>query len=104
MDDQLQARADNLKRLAQAARFENLSAAEEEMLEKVSSGKLAICGPNDDDKDDRNNPKNADEWRDPRRVRAKLVAWLCTNGQARNLVHPRGIQVYGADIRGALEL
>src|SRR5271157_3125284 len=102
MDDQTQAQAGGLKRLA--AKFGTLSAAENLLLDKVTSGDLAICGPNDDDKDTKNDPKDADQWGPERRIRAELVAWLCTNDQARKQVHPRGIQVYGADITGSVDL
>jgi hypothetical protein len=48
-----------LKRLAEAADFRTLSATEDNLLEKVVSGYWAVCGPNDDDKDTRNDPENA---------------------------------------------
>src|SRR5271166_7110135 len=102
MDDQTPAQARRLKRLA--AKFGKLSDAEQELLKNVPNGDVAICGPNDNDWDEDNDPKDADCWEAKRRIRAELVAWLCTNEQAKKLVHPRGIQVYGADITGSLDL
>src|SRR5271157_624309 len=101
MDDQTPAQGGGLKRLAQA-KFGNLVHAESLLLDKVTSGDLAMCGPNYSDKD--NDPKDADHWEPDRRIRAEPVAWLCTNEQARRQVHPRGIQVYGADISDSLDL
>ena len=104
MDDQTQAQADELKRLAAETRFAKekaLSRAENLMLEKAATGDLADCSMLDDKGDD---PKKADDWTPERQIRGELVAWLCTNEPARKQVHPRGIQVYGADITGPLDL
>ncbi len=101
MDDQFQTRAAALKGLAQAAKFGTLSEAENLLLEKVPSGKEAKCpdpGRNGYD------PKDAGKWGSQREIRAELVAWLCTDEQARKHVPWRGIQVFGADVSGALDL
>ncbi len=103
MDDQPQAQASNLRQLV-TAKFQTLGVAEEKMLDSVSNGVQAICGPNSDDKDKGNDPKDADNWGPERQIRSELLAWLCTNEQARKSVHPRGIQVYGADVIGTLDL
>src|SRR5271157_2281217 len=100
MDDKTPAQGGGLKRLAQA-KFGTLSAAENLLLEKVTGGEPAVC-PDPDGKG--YDPKDADQWGPARRIRADLVAWLCTNEQARKQVHPHGIQVYGADITGPLDL
>jgi len=102
MGDSTQARATDLKRLAKAANLEPITAAERELLKQALTGDWAKCGPSYDDKD--NDPKEADKWGKERRIRAELVAWLCTDEQARKHVHPRGILVYGADITGPLDL
>src|SRR5271167_4522828 len=104
MDDQTQAQADELKRLAAETRFAKekaLSRAENLMLEKAATGELANCSTLDDKGYD---PKKADDWTPERQIRAELVAWLCTNEPARQRVHSRGIQVYGAEITGSLDL
>jgi len=57
MDDQTQAQAGGLKRLA--AKFGKLSAAENVLLEKVPSGDWANCSTLNDKGWD---PKDADKW------------------------------------------
>ncbi len=104
MDDQLLAQVGDLKRLAEAADFKTLTAAEESLLEKVVRGDWAVCGTNSDDKDTRNNPENADGWGIERQIGARLLVWLCTDEKARKHVRGRGIQVYGADINESLDL
>ncbi|MGA2903572.1 MAG: hypothetical protein ABSD98_07065 [Candidatus Korobacteraceae bacterium] len=99
MDNETQAQGGELKALA--ARFGTLSDAENLLLEKVSSGEVAFC-PDPERKG--YDPKDADAWGPQRQIRAELLAWLCTNEQARKHVHARGIQVYGADIIGPLDL
>jgi hypothetical protein len=100
MNKEPKAQADDLKGLAQA-KCGKLSAAEEMLLDKVPTGQPAICP----DCDGRGyNPKEADRWGPARQVRAELVAWLCTNEEARRQIHPRGMVVAGADITGPLDL
>jgi len=111
MDDQTQAQAGELQQSAQKqatglrglvpAQFGTLSAAENLMLEKAVIGEIADCSTLDDKGSDL---KEADDWTPKRRIRAELLAWLCTNELARKQVHPRGIQVYGADVTGPLDL
>ena len=95
-----QKQATGLKGLV-PAKFGTLSAAENLMLEKAATGDVANCSELDDKGDD---PKKANDWTPKRRIRAELVAWLCMNEQARKQVHLRGIQVYGADVTGPLDL
>ena len=104
-DDQTRGRASDLKALA-AAEFggETLSAAENLLLEKVPVGEWAICGPNGNDRDEKNDPKDADNWGPTRQIRAELLGWLCMDREAQKAVHWQGIQVYGADITGPLDL
>jgi hypothetical protein len=101
MDDQPQERVSDLKAMAEA-KFVKLSRAEKLLLEKVSTGDFAGCGPSDEDKD--NNPKDADNWGPERQIRAPLLGWLCMDQEARKHIHWRGIQVHGADIAGSLDL
>ncbi len=95
--------SDKLRKLAEAA-FGALSAAEKLLAEKTPDGKKAICGANDNDKDPGNDPQHADTWGAARTVRADLLAWMCTDEQARKLVRWHGIQLYGADIDGRIDL
>ncbi len=117
MDEQPQGQADNLTALAQAApelrpelAKKPLTAAEKLLLKNVSSGDEADCSELDDEWSDREHPgwkfdpEHADKWTDRRQIRAELLAWLCINQQARKQVHPRGIQVYWADVTGKLDL
>ena len=39
-----------------------------------------------------------------RQIRAGLIRWICRNPSARDLVDPKGIQVYGAKLVGVLDL
>ncbi len=114
-EDQTDGRPSDLTALAEA-KFgkETLSDAEKLLLEKVPSGDFAICGPNRDrpdsnptkadDDDPNNDPRDTDKWGQARQIRAELVAWLCTDHEARKRVHWRGIRVYGADVTGLLDL
>ena len=100
-EDHPQEPAGDLKALVRA-KFGKLSDAEKLLLEKVPYGDLAICSPNDNDADPKNNPKYY--WEPTRQIRAELIGWLCTDEHGRKNVHPRGIQVYGADVIGPLNL
>ncbi len=102
-DHHLHGHARDLKALA-TANFGKLTDAEELLLEKVPTGEWAVCGPNDDDADPNNNPKHADDWGPGRQIRAELVGWLCMDKDAREHVHGRGIQVYGANVNGPIDL
>lgn len=104
MNNQPQAQARDLKRLAQVAGFGALSAAEEKLLQQVPTGYVAVCGPNLNEYDASNDPKDADTWGKTRQIRAALIIWLFANENARRCVHRRGIQVYGAAISGSLDL
>jgi hypothetical protein len=99
MDDP-QAQAGDLQRLVPASLKSNHK-AESRLLANVTTGKMADCSDIDDKGID---PKHADDWTDDRRIDAKLLAWLCTNEQARKHIHQHGIQVSGADVTGSLDL
>src|SRR5712692_2824939 len=53
-----------------------------------------------------NNPTNAMQynWRDRRRVRAKLIRWLCGDEKARGLIDQHGIDIAGAWVDGVVDL
>jgi hypothetical protein len=63
-----------------------------------------VCGPSDRDDDSNNNPEHSDKWQSQRSINAKLIRWLCVDRQARDLVDPSGIKIYGAKIVGGLNL
>ncbi|MGA3054523.1 MAG: hypothetical protein ABSD63_09975 [Candidatus Korobacteraceae bacterium] len=105
MEDQPKGRTSDLKALAEAEFGKGtFSNAEKLLLEKVPVGEWAICGPNSTDRDKANDPQDADNWGPKRQIRAELVGWLCMDEHARKRVHWRGIQVYGADVTGPLDL
>ncbi|HJP91221.1 MAG TPA: hypothetical protein VJ875_04645 [Pyrinomonadaceae bacterium] len=92
----------DLQRLA-VARFALLTAAEFKMLHSAASGTTAFCGPSQID-NPANNPADSDNWSADRQIRSDLIRWLCINQAARDCVDPRGIQICGARISGALDL
>ena len=92
----------DLQRLA-LARFGLLTAAEFKMLHAAAMGTTAFCGPSEV-ADPANNPADSDNWSVHRQIRSDLIRWLCTNKAASDCVDPRGIQICGARISGALDL
>jgi len=84
--------------------FKNLTVAETKLISAASRGEIAMCGVSDVASDPTNDPKNADQWGIERHIRAELIAWLCLDGHASSLIHPKGIQVLGAIVRDALDL
>jgi hypothetical protein len=93
----------NLGSLARES-FSDLSAAESKLLEAAPTGGFAVCGPNLQDSDPANYPRNAKNWGKERQIRSELIRWICRNPNARDLVDPKGIQVYGARLIGVLDL
>jgi hypothetical protein len=92
-----------LVRLAET-RFAPLREAELKLLRAVPFGEVAGCGSNQKDFEPGNDPAKASAWSNDRSIRAALIRWLCIDRQARKYVDPRGVQVHGARIEGALEL
>ncbi len=86
------------------ARFTELTAAEIKLLQAAPKGEVAVCGPNSKNDDPANDPSRAEEWGEDRQVRGGLIRWLCVDRQAKELVDPKGIQAYGANIPDALDL
>lgn len=84
--------------------FDNLTAAELELLRAAAKGELAVCGVSDDLSDPTNDPNKADDWSIERHVRADLLTWLCLDRRASNLVHPKGIKLIGAKIATEIDL
>ena len=103
MTDKPQSQVSGVARLAEA-KFGKLSDAEALFLDKAASGETAICGPNDDDDDPQNDPRTAGHWGPSRTVRAEIVSWLCTDREANKIVHWKGIQIYGANLSGDIDL
>jgi cytoskeletal protein CcmA (bactofilin family) len=104
-DDPAQSQMGELERLARA-RFPEppLTEAETKVVRAVPQGETAVCGPNNDDNNPENNPATADRWNSSREIRSALIRWLCVNDDAKKLVDPKGIQIYGARILQPLDL
>ena len=85
-------------------RFEDLTAAELALVRAAPKGELAVCGVSDDLSHSTNDPSKADQWGNERNVRADLIAWLCLDRRAANLIHPQGIKLLGAKISDAVDL
>ncbi len=98
--------ADDATRLLDLAkkRFGSLggiSAAEEKLIRAAAAGEVAdyrmrVAGSDD--------PAKADAWGAERRLRAEIIAWLCTDRQAVQLISHRGIRLAGARVVGKLDI
>ncbi len=79
----------------------DLSVPERELLQKVTDDK-----DTDDSADDDalNNPANAVEGNQNPKLRASLIAWLCTDPEASSFLTHRGLSIVGAKIEGTLNL
>jgi hypothetical protein len=85
-------------------RFGDLTAAEILLIQAAFGASFAVCGPNDNDADPHNDPGNANEWGESRQIRMELIRWLCVNRTTKDLIDPKGINVYGARLIGILDL
>jgi hypothetical protein len=93
----------DLEQLARAC-FALLSESEIKMLQAAAKGTTAFCGPSEQADVLGNDPSDSDNWSTDRDVRSELLRWLCIDQAARDCVEPRGIQLSGARITGALDL
>jgi len=83
-------------------KFGTLTEAEENLFQKVVNGETADCS---DSSEKNKDPNGAKEWDEETRViRAKCIAWLCTDPEASAMVTHKGIRVKGARIDGELDL
>jgi len=86
------------------AEFGNLSQAEINMLHLAPTRDVAWASPSHDINSPLNDPANAATWGPERTVRAALVEWLLSDPAAAPKVHPSGLAVKGAAIKGLLDL
>jgi sRNA-binding regulator protein Hfq len=93
-------KAEQLIGLAEAAEF-RLSEPELKLLRCVATGAAANFSDNDEE---RNNPERAGEWGEERWLSAELIAWVCTDRDAREFITRKGLWVAGAKIEGSLDL
>jgi hypothetical protein len=109
MTDSIQGQIADLERRARE-RFTDrpLTDAELTLLRAVPKGDVARCDPKhepDADKEDLSKSvASAAPWDEKRQIRAQLIRWLCTDSHAKEHVDPKGIQISGAAITGALDL
>lgn len=52
---------------------------------------------------DIDDPIKADDWVPEREIRAEFLRWICTDKKVSELIDGRGIQIYGAKIKGELD-
>lgn len=95
-----------MSRLESLARecYKNLSAAEVKLFEGASVGELAICGSNNYLNAASNDPSDAENCGTARSIRGEVISWLCADRQAKQLVAPAGVHIFGARIIGEVKL
>jgi hypothetical protein len=103
---------EQLAELAQAE-FPALKPAEIKLIAAATTTLPAACGPSADPRDPSNDPEISETgdaaagltpWDADREVRADVIRWLCVNRAAKELVDPRGIQIFGARVTGEVDL
>jgi len=82
-------------------KFGALSQAEEELFRAAQGGRPASALDPDEKEND---PANATNWKAERVVRAKCLAWVCTEPQASALLTHQGVDIRGMRIDGELNL
>jgi hypothetical protein len=103
LENQQTAAAAALERMARA-QFGDLSAAEIVVLHLAPTREIAWASPSHDPNAAINDPAKANKWGPERTIRAAVIEWLLSDGEASKLVHPSGIGVKGARIVGKLDL
>ena len=81
-----------------SAAFPDLGPAESALIQAVATGDEAMFGAPSDD------PGVATDWGDERRIRARVLRWLCLRGGAGGDIDVAGIRVHGAAIADELNL
>ena len=96
--------SDNASKLLDLAtkKFGTLTEAEEKLFQAVAYGEFADCS---DRLEKNNDPNMAKDWdQNTRVIRARCIAWLCTDPEASAMVTHKGIFVKGARIDEQLNL
>lgn len=99
--DRFRDSVDELESLARRY-FADLTRAEVKLLRAAPSGKIANCA-------EKSAPQTQvdvleQDWPLERRVRAELIAWLCTDLRASSHVHTSGVFLSNAWVSGAFDL
>lgn len=95
--------AGTLARIA-AQRFGTLSPAELKLVMSAPAKELKWLGPADGSRNPDNNAAKGAAWGPDRAVRAEIIRWLASDPEAVALVHPSGLGIAGARIKGLLDL
>jgi sRNA-binding regulator protein Hfq len=78
----------------------DLTEAEKKLLEAAPKGEIADCRSGNAEID---KPENSDRWDESRTIRAEVLYWLCTDKEAKKMIHSKGVQVIGVRIKGELD-
>lgn len=79
---------------------EGITPSEERLLKAVQKGNFANFRSGDKEID---KPENADKWGNERIIRSEILYWLCTNPNAIQKIHTKGIRLWGAKITGFID-
>src|ERR1700685_1269664 len=93
-----------LDAMAQQKFGASISAAERKLLHAAPLRDVPWFGPSDDADNTVNDPAHGDKWRADRTVRAEVIAWLLSDPQPAQFIHPSGLALAGARITGNLDL
>ncbi|MBW7992103.1 MAG: hypothetical protein FVQ84_19105 [Planctomycetes bacterium] len=74
---------------------------EKKLFQAVANGELVDYS---DESGKNNNPKDANQWDEKRVIKAELIAWLCTDKKASEMVTHQGLWIKGARIDTELNL
>jgi hypothetical protein len=93
-----------LDAMAQQKFGASISAAERKLLHAAPLRDVPWFGPSDDADNTVNDPAHGDKWGADRTVRAEVIAWLLSDPQPSQYIHPSGLALAGARITGNLDL
>ena len=96
--------ADVLDTMAQQKFGAPLSVAERKLLHSAPLRDVPWFGPTDDPDNAANNPAHGESWGAERTVPAEFIAWLVSDPQPAQYIHPSGLALAGARITGNLDL
>jgi len=78
-----------------------LTLAEQRLFREILQGDRIDFGDEDPDK---NNPREAGDWREDRTIRAHCIEWLATDKRAKEHITHRGIRMKAARVDGKINL
>jgi hypothetical protein len=95
--------SDSLEKMARQE-FGDLSAAERTLVRGASHREVQWVGPNPNPEDPANDPAKTEKWGPERSIRAGVLAWLISDPDPAEYIHPSGAGIAGARIVGNLDL